>query len=134
MNDIDTLIQKIISASFIVHNQLGSGFLEKIYEKALAIELRKQNIDFQTQYPIDVYYDDLKIGDYFADLFVDNRLVVELKAVEILSVAHEKQLINYLSATKTDDGLLINFGATSVQVKRKFRTYKKKDMKILFIL
>jgi len=128
MNDIDTLIQKIISASFIVHNQLGSGFLEKIYEKALAIELRKQNIDFQTQYPIDVYYDDLKIGDYFADLFVDNRLVVELKAVEILSVAHEKQLINYLSATKTDDGLLINFGATSVQVKRKFRTYKKKDM------
>ena len=128
MNDIDILIQKVIGASYAVHNQLGAGFLEKVYEKALAIELKKLGIDFETQFPIDVYYEEVKIGDYYADLYVDNRLIVELKAVETLSVAHEKQLINYLSATKKDDGLLINFGSGSVQVKRKFRTYKIKEM------
>lgn len=128
MNDIDVLIQKIIAAAYKVHNQLGSGFLEKIYERALAIELSKQGIAFQTQHPIDVFYDDQKIGDYYADLFADNKLIVELKAVDSLSVAHEKQLINYLAATGIDDGLLLNFGSGSVQVKRKFRTYKKKDI------
>ena len=128
MNDIDILIQKVIGASYVVHNKLGAGFLEKVYEKALAVELKKQDIDFQIQYPIDVYYDEVKIGDYYADLFIDNRLIVELKAVETLTVAHEKQLINYLSATKIDDGLLINFGSGSVQIKRKFKTYKKRNM------
>lgn len=127
MDDIDLLIQKVIGASYTVHNKLGAGFLEKVYEKALTVELKKQGIDFQIQYPIDVYYDDVKIGDYYADLFVADRLVVELKAVEILTIAHEKQLVNYLSATGINDGLLINFGSGSVQVKRKFRTYKKQD-------
>ena len=118
MNDIDTLIQKIISASFIVHNQLGSGFLEKIYEKALAIELRKQNIDFQTQYPIDVYYDDLKIGDYFADLLAEEQVLVVLKAVSMLKDEHVAQSLNYLRATGLEICLLINFGTTKVQLKR----------------
>lgn len=121
---MDKLIEKVIGATYKVHNTLGAGFLEKIYERSMLIELRKLGIEVEGQFPISVYYDDIRVGDYNADLFVDNCLVVELKAVENLTVAHEKQLVNYLAATKTDDGLLINFGS-SVQVKRKFRTYKK---------
>jgi len=125
MDNIDSIIQKIIAAAYAVQNQLGAGFLEKVYEKALTIELKKLGVDFQTQYPIDVFYDDVKIGDFYADLFINDRLIVELKAVELITVAHEKQLINYLAATGIDDGLLINFGSGSVQIKRKFRIYKR---------
>ncbi len=125
MNQIDELIKIIINASYTVHNKLGAGFLEKIYEKALSIELRKHGIAVECQHPISVYYDEEKIGDYFADLFIDNRLIIELKSVDNLSPAHEKQLVNYLTATKIDDGLLINFGSGSVQIKRKFRVYRK---------
>ena len=121
---MDELIKKVIGAAYKVHNTLGAGFLEKIYEKSLIIELQKIGIKSDRQFPVPVYYDDIQVGDYYADLFIENCLVVELKAVENLSVAHEKQLVNYLSATKIDDGLLINFGS-SVQVKRKYRTYKK---------
>ncbi|MBP7102785.1 MAG: GxxExxY protein [Bacteroidales bacterium] len=127
MKDIDDLIKQVIGASYIVHNALGCGFLEKVYEKALAIELRKANIFFQEQFPIPVYYQDERIGDYFADLLVEVRLIVELKSVENVSSAHEKQLVNYLTATKIDDGLLINFGSSSVQVKRKFRVYRRTE-------
>jgi GxxExxY protein len=122
---MDELIKKVIGAAYKVHNTLGSGFLEKIYEKSLAIELYKLGIKSERQFPIPVYYDNTKVGDYFADFYVDDCLIVELKAVENLASVHEKQLVNYLAATKIDDGLLINFG-TSVQIKRKFRIYKKK--------
>jgi GxxExxY protein len=121
---MDELIKKVIGAAYKVYNTLGAGFLEKIYEKALLIELDKIGIKAERQFSIPVYYDNTKIGDYCADLFVDDCLIVELKAVENITVAHEKQLINYLAATQIDDGLLINFGS-SVQVKRKFRIYKK---------
>jgi GxxExxY protein len=126
MENIDDLIKKIIGIAFTVHNNLGSGFLEKIYEKAMLIELRKANIFGESQYPIPVFYDDEQIGDYYADLFIENRLIIELKSVENLASSHEKQLVNYLTATQIDDGLLINFGTSSVQVKRKFRVYKRK--------
>lgn len=125
MKDIDDLIRQIIGASYVVHNLLGCGFLEKVYEKALTIELKNADIFFQEQFPIPVYYKNQRIGDYFADLLVEGRLIVELKSVENLSSAHEKQLVNYLTATQIDDGLLINFGSSSVQIKRKFRVYKK---------
>lgn len=123
MKTIDDLIQQVIGISYIVHNTLGCGFLEKVYEKTLAIELRKANVFFQEQFPIPVYYQDERIGEYFADLLVERRLIVELKSVENLSSAHEKQLVNYLTATQIDDGLLLNFGSSSVQIKRKFRVY-----------
>jgi len=126
METIDELIKKVIGIAYIVHNTLGSGFLEKIYEKAMVIELRKTNIFVEPQFPIPVYYDNVQIGDYYADLFIEQRLIVELKTIENISVAHEKQLLNYLTGTIIDDGLLINFGTSSVQVKRKFRVYKKK--------
>jgi GxxExxY protein len=124
---MDDLIKKVIGVAYKVHNTLGAGFLEKIYEKALLIELHKLGLEVEEQYPIPVYYEEIKIGDYYADLLIDNCLIVELKAVENLSVAHERQLINYLSATKVDDGLLINFGS-SVQIKRKYRIYNKRKI------
>jgi GxxExxY protein len=127
MKTIDDLIQQVIGISYIVHNTLGCGFLEKVYEKALAIELRKANVFFQEQFPIPVYYQDERIGEYFADLLVEGRLIVELKSVENLSSAHEKQLVNYLTATQIDDGLLLNFGSSSVQIKRKFRVYRRTE-------
>ncbi|MDR2684266.1 MAG: GxxExxY protein [Prevotellaceae bacterium] len=123
---MNVLIQKVTGVAYKVHNQLGAGFLEKIYEKAMIIELQKLDIEAKSQFPIPVYYDDIQIGDYYADMFIDDCLIVELKAIENLTIAHEKQLVNYLAATKIDDGLLINFNS-SVQIKRKFRIYKQKE-------
>lgn len=125
MENTDELIQKIIGASYKVYNTLGTGFLEKVYEKALCIKLKKEGLKVERQYPVSVYYEKEKVGDYYADLYVKNRIIIELKSVECLSIAHEKQLVNYLSATNIDDGLLINFSIEKVQIKRKFRVYKK---------
>ncbi|MDR2824768.1 MAG: GxxExxY protein [Prevotellaceae bacterium] len=121
---IDDLTQIVINAAYKVHNTLGAGFLEKIYEKALFLELKKIDIEVECQYPIAVFYDGEEIGKYYADLYADGQLIIELKSVENLTVAHEKQVVNYLAATGIDNGLLINFGS-SVQIKRKYRVYKK---------
>jgi len=121
----DELTQKIIGCAHKVHNTLGPGFLEKVYENALRIELEKTGLLVRQQEPICVKYAGQVIGEYYADLWVDTRVVVELKATQTLSREHEVQLVNYLTATGVDIGLLINFGP-SVQVKRKFREYKPK--------
>ncbi len=120
----ELLTKKIIGCAFKVHNALGSGFLEKVYENALRIELLKEGLEVKQQEPTKVYYEDQVVGDYYADLWVEDRVIVELKAVQTLSKAHEVQLVNYLTATGVDIGLLLNFGS-SVQVKRKFRQYKR---------
>ena len=119
----DDLTQKIIGCAFKVHNSLGSGFLEKVYENALRKELLKHGLDVKQQEPIRVYYEDEIVGEYFADLWVEDRIIIELKAVQKLNKEHEVQLVNYLTATGVDTGLLLNFGS-SVQVKRKFRKYQ----------
>jgi GxxExxY protein len=119
----DEITEKIIGCAFEVHNRLGPGFLEKVYENALCIELRKAGLTAKQQEPIKVYYDGLVVGDYVADLLVEDRIIVELKAVLALTKAHELQLVNYLSATIIDTGLLLNF-SSSVQVRRKYREYK----------
>ena len=119
----EVLTHKIIGCAFKVHNSLGSGFLEKVYENALRIELVKQGFKVKQQEPIKIYYEGELIGDFYADLWVDNEVIVELKAVQKLSREHEVQLVNYLNATGVDTGLLLNFGS-SVEVKRKFREYK----------
>jgi GxxExxY protein len=121
---IDELTQKVIGCSYNVHNELGSGFLEKVYENALRIELAEAGLAVKQQYPIPVSYHGEIVGDFFADLMVDDRLIVELKAVQNMTKLHEVQLVNYLAATGIDNGLLINFGQ-SVEIKRKFRLYKK---------
>jgi GxxExxY protein len=116
----------IIGGAFKVHNTLGHGFLEKVYENALRIELVKQGLEVKQQEPIKVYYEGQVVGDYYADLWVEDRVIVEIKAVRALNKAHEVQLVNYLTATGVDTGLLLNFGP-SVEVKRKFREYKPKQ-------
>ncbi len=129
----DELTQTIIGCAYTVHNKLGPGFLEKVYENALRIELEKQEFRVKQQEPISVVYDGQVVGEYYADLWVDERVVVELKAVLTLVKEHEVQLVNYLTATKVDLGLLLNFGP-SVHVKRKFREYKMKGSLLSSIL
>jgi GxxExxY protein len=116
------LTKKIIGCAFKVHNTLGEGFLEKVYENALRIELVKQGLDVKQQAPIDVTYDGQVVGSYYADLWVADSVIVEIKAVRSLTKAHEVQLVNYLTATEVETGLLLNFGP-SVKIKRKFRKY-----------
>jgi GxxExxY protein len=123
----DDLTKTIIGCAYKVHNQLGAGFLEKVYENALRIELERLGLTVMQQEPINVLYDGVIVGTYFADLWVDNRVVVEVKGVHNLVTAHEVQLVNYLVATNIDTGLLLNFGS-SVQVKRKFREYKSTSL------
>jgi GxxExxY protein len=122
----DELTAIIIGCAYDVHNTLGSGFLEKVYENALRIELIRRGLSVKQQEPIMVYYLGELVGDYYADILVENRIVVELKAVLALTKEHEVQLVNYLMATSTETGLLINFGS-SVQVKRKFRRYQQTE-------
>lgn len=132
MNE-DDLTQKIIGCAYKVHNTLGPGFLEKVYENALRIELEKLGLRVKQQEPINVSYEGHVVGEYFADLGGEERLVIELKALQTLVKQHEVQLVNYLAATNIDSGLLLNFGA-SVQVKRKFREFKPKGSLLNSIL
>ncbi|MFA4923878.1 MAG: GxxExxY protein [Ignavibacteriaceae bacterium] len=108
----------ILKSFFNVYNTLGFGFLEKVYENAMLIELQSFDLDCSKQKPIEVFYKQKKVGDYFADIIVENKVIVELKAVEFLIPEHEAQLINYLKATQIEVGLLLNFGK-SAQFKRK---------------
>ena len=109
---------EILSAAFEVHNELGGGFLEKVYENALAVELTGRGIDVETQKEIRVFYKGSLVGSYIADFLVKGDVVVELKSVETLTKAHEAQVLNYLKATGKQLGLLINFGKNRVEHKR----------------
>jgi GxxExxY protein len=104
------LTDAILRSFYQVHNSLGFGFLEKVYENAMVLTLRRQGLDVWQQKAIRVYYEDSLVGEYFADLLVAQKVIVELKAGESLSPAHEAQLMNYLKATELEVGLLLNFG------------------------
>ena len=117
----EDISKKIIGAAYQVYNTLGFGFLESVYEKSLMIEIEKCGLNVVRQFPINVYYDEKRVGNFYADMFVENKVMVELKSVKILHKMHQVQLVNYLVATNTDIGLLINFGANGVEVKRKSR-------------
>ena len=123
--EVNNLTHKIIGFAFKIHNLLGAGFLESVYENALVIELHKIGVEVLQQEELDVWYEGHRIGHFIPDLWIPNTLIIEVKAVRTLAIAHELQLVNYLAATRIEDGLLINFGA-SVQVKRKFRDFKPK--------
>ncbi len=116
----------IIKAFFKVNNILGFGFLEKVYENAMFIELRKMGLKVEKQKNIKVYYDQSEVGDYYADLIVNDLVIVELKAAESICLEHELQLINYLKSTKAEVGLLLNFGKRA-EFKRKIFTNDKKS-------
>ena len=115
------LTNKIIGAAYTVYNRMGFGFLESVYEKCLIIELHKMGIRSEHQAEICVKYDDKVVGEFKADLLVENEIIVELKSIKNISKMHEVQLVNYLVATGKEVGLLINFGEQGVQVKRKVR-------------
>jgi GxxExxY protein len=118
----------IIKAFYNVYNQLGYGFLEKVYENALLIELKKLGLECVAQYPIKVFYDNLKVGFYIADIIVNNCVIVEIKAAETLCEEHEAQLTNYLKATDIEVGLLLNFGK-KIEFKRKVFSTEFKNPK-----
>jgi len=115
------ITERIIGAAYKVYNTLGFGFLEKIYEKALVIEMKKMGLDVKTQEPIKVLYEGVTVGDYVADIVINGKIIVEAKAVKSLEEIHEVQLVNYLKATKIEVGLLINFGR-KIEIKRKIFT------------
>lgn len=119
------ITDKLIKIFYKVYSKLGYGFLERVYENAMFIELQKTGLIIKRQSPIKVYYDDLQLGLYFADLLIDDKVIVELKAAEGLCEEHETQLINYLKATDIEVGILLNFGKKPEIRRRVFNdTYK----------
>lgn len=119
------LTQKIIKAAQNVHNELGYGFLERVYHNAMVLELKKRGLEVVSEKPISVCYDGQAVGEYVADVVVDEKVILEIKAVEAVNRVHEAQLVNYLKATTIDVGLLLNFGK-SLEVKRKiFETARR---------
>ena len=117
--------EKIIQAFFKVYNTLGYGFLEKVYQNALLIELQRMGFECKSQYPIRVFYEAFPVGDYFADILIDDCIIIENKAAEALVEENEFQLINYLKATNIEVGLLLNFGKRP-EFKRKIFTNDRK--------
>jgi GxxExxY protein len=116
--DINEITYKVNGAVYEVFRVLGHGFLEKVYENALIVELKNYGLKAQNQFPIKVNYKGTEVGDYFADILVEEKVLVELKAVEFLQKIHEAQLLNYLKATNYKIGLLVNFYHPKAQIKR----------------
>lgn len=120
----EDISEEIIGAAYEVHDQLGFGFLEAVYGNALYLELKERGLKCECQKNIDVFYKDKKVGHYIADMLVEDKIIVELKAVSEIRDEHKQQLLNYLVATQIQLGLLINFGH-SVEVKRLINTSKR---------
>ena len=116
--------ETIIGCAYLVYNKMGFVFLESVYEKCLLIELRKAGLDTESQKPITVYYADEIVGEFIADIIVNDTIIVELKSVRRVIKAHEVQLVNYLVATGKPVGLILNFGERKVEVKRKIKDLK----------
>jgi GxxExxY protein len=116
--NINDLTYQINGAVYEVNKILGHGFLEKVYENALAVELNRRNLKAERQVPINISYKNEIVGDYFADIVVENKIILELKAVELLRPIHEAQILNYLKATGFKVGLLINFTYPKAEIKR----------------
>jgi len=112
------LSYRIVESSIKVWKTLGYGFLEKVYENALAIEFQEQKIPFRHQYPIKVFYSEHVVGDYVADLLVENKIIIELKSAEAICAAHVAQTLNYLKATNVRLGVILNFGPQKLEFKR----------------
>lgn len=119
----DELTYKIIGCAMKVHNTLGNGFQEVIYQRCLAIELEKNNIEFLREQELPIFYEDIHVGTRRADFIVAGEVMVELKAIIKLEDVHLAQALNYLTAYQIEKGLLVNFGSTSLEVKRLFRKH-----------
>jgi GxxExxY protein len=119
------LTEKILGAFFAIYSALGYGFLEKVNVKALMIELKKRGLGVRDELPIHVYYDGQLIGEYFADLVVNELVILEIKAAKSLATEHDAQLLNYLKATPYEVGLLLNFGPKPETKRRSFDNSRK---------
>ncbi|MEW6196549.1 MAG: GxxExxY protein [Bacteroidota bacterium] len=120
--------EKIIEAFYIVNNTLGFGFLEKVYENAMVITLKKMGLKVEQQKNIRVHFEGFEVGDYYADLIVNDLVIVELKAAESLCEEHEAQLLNYLKATNIEVGMLLNFGLKAEFKRKIFTNDRKKNL------
>jgi GxxExxY protein len=120
----EELTGKVIGCAMTVHRKLGPGFLESVYQNALAHELRKEGVRVKCERALVVMYDGVVVGEFSADMVIEESVIVENKAVRALAPVHEVQLVNYLNATGKDVGLLINFGGFSLEFKRKNRRYR----------
>ena len=116
--DINKLTYVINGAIFEVNRELGGGFLEKVYENAMMVELAERGLDAQNQVPIAVSYKERIVGEYFADIVVEDRVILEIKAVDSLQKIHEAQILNYLKSTRFEMGLLVNFRHPKAQIRR----------------
>ena len=121
--ELNEITERIIGSAYEVSNTLGCGFLEKVYENSMVKELRCRKIKVEQQKKISVFYKKENVGEYFADLLVEDEIIVELKAIKQLTEIQEAQLMNYLKSTKKKIGLLINFGTSRVQIKRIVNNY-----------
>jgi GxxExxY protein len=124
---MDQLTHKVIGMAMEVHRELGPGYNESVYHRCMELELAASGLPFESEMPIEVFYKGRIVGKFEADLviLVDQHLLLELKAVEALTKAHEVQTVNYLTATRIEHGLLFNFGTPSLQFKHKYRHYQK---------
>lgn len=125
---IKEITSKVINAYFKVYNTLGYGFLEKVYENALTVELQRSGLFYKKQYPIKVYYEEKEVGFYIADFLIEEKLIIEIKAMESLCEEHEYQLVNYLKATDIEIGLLMNFGKKAEFKRKIFQNTIKKSV------
>ena len=123
-----SLTEQVIKAFYKVYNTLGFGFLERVYQNALFIELKNQGFLCEPQQQVKVFYEGVEVGVYYPDIIVNNVLILELKAIEVLAEEHELQIINYLKATEIEIGLLLNFGKKP-EIRRKIFTNDKKKLK-----
>jgi len=122
--EYEDMTETIIGCAYRVYNKMGFGFLENVYERCLLIELHKAGMGTESQKPITVYYDDEIVGEFTADILVNDMIILELKSVRRVIKAHEVQLVNYLVATGKPVGLILNFGERKVEVKRKIKDLK----------
>jgi GxxExxY protein len=118
------LTEKIIGCAYRIYNTMGFGFLESVYEKCMLIELRKEGLNAKSQRPITVSYDNEIVGEFIADIIVEDTIILELKSAKRIAKAHEVQLVNYLVATGKPVGLVLNFGERKVEIKRKIKELK----------
>jgi len=125
------LSAQVIGCAMVVHRTLGSGYHESVYQNALCLELAEAGIHFETHKKLCVFYKGRPVGDFEADVIVADSLLLELKAVENLNKAHEAQVVNYLTTTGIEHGLLLNFGSSSLQFKKKFRVYRASEPPLL---
>jgi GxxExxY protein len=121
--EINALTEKIIGCAYTVSNRLGAGFLEKVYENAMVVELDKQGLVIDQQKGVTVFYDGKAVGEYIADLIVQRLVIVELKAVKNIDEVHQAQLMNYLRACKKRAGLILNFGKPKIEIRRILNGY-----------